>query len=176
MLRPTLDDIPDLPLPPGIVVRPADPEHYRAIWKAIDETARDEWGYRPFTEDDYHSWMRNPSFQPHLWQVAWETATESVVGHVLTYIDHAENEGAGRKRGYTEGIGVVPAWRRRGLAAALIARSLQAQKAAGMEEFGLVVDSENCSGALSLYERCGFRVVERNAVYRKRLERNDQNK
>jgi mycothiol synthase len=169
MLRPTLDDIPDLPLPPGIEVRAALPEHYPAIWKAIDETARDEWGYRPFSEEDYQSWMKNPSFQPDLWQIAWDTAAEVVAGHVLTYIDHAENEGWGRKRGYTEGIGVVPAWRRRGLAAALIAHSLQAQKSAGMEESGLVVDSENSSGALSLYERCGFHVVERNAVYRKRM-------
>ena len=91
-----------------------DPERRSAIWKTIDETARDEWGYRPFTEEDYLSWTRNPSFQPDLWQVAWDPATDSVVGHVLTYIDHAENEQAGRKRGYTEGIGVVPAWRRRG--------------------------------------------------------------
>ena len=171
MVRPTLDEIPNFPLPPGIDVRPANPEHYRAIWQTIIETAQDEWGYHPFSEEDYQAWSRFPSFQPHLWQIAWETASGAVVGHVLTYIDQAENEQANRKRGYTEGIGVVSTWRRRGLASALIALSLQAQKAAGMEESGLVVDSENASGAFNLYERCGFRVVERNAVYRKRLSK-----
>jgi ribosomal protein S18 acetylase RimI-like enzyme len=44
----------------------------------------------------------------------------------LTFIEHDENEQNDRKRGYTEGIGVDQAWRRRGIARALIAQSLQA--------------------------------------------------
>jgi mycothiol synthase len=34
MVRPDLDDIPDLPLPDGVEVRPARPEEYRKIWDA----------------------------------------------------------------------------------------------------------------------------------------------
>jgi hypothetical protein len=33
MVRPTLDDIPDLPLPPGVQVRPVRPEDVRTIWR-----------------------------------------------------------------------------------------------------------------------------------------------
>jgi GNAT superfamily N-acetyltransferase len=165
MVRPTLDDIPDWPLPDGLEVRPALPDHYRAIWASVDEGSQDEWGY---TGEDYEAWLNNiPHFQPHLWQIAWDTATEQVAGHVLTFIDHAENEKFNRKRGYTEGIGVGRAWRRRGLARALIARSLQAQKAEGMTESALVADGDSISGVTRLYESCGFQVVRRDAIYRK---------
>ncbi|HET7088960.1 MAG TPA: GNAT family N-acetyltransferase [Anaerolineae bacterium] len=165
MARPSLNDIPDVPLPDGLEMRPALPEHYRLIWASVDETSQDEWGY---TGEDYEAWLNNmPHFQPHFWQIAWDSATERIAGHVLTFIDHAENERFNRKRGYTEGIGVGRAWRRRGLARALIARSLQAQKAEGMSESALVADSDSISGVTRLYESCGFRVVRRNAIYRK---------
>ena len=42
MVRPTLDDIPEFPLPECLEVRPVLPEHYRAIWQSIDETSQDE--------------------------------------------------------------------------------------------------------------------------------------
>ncbi len=165
MIRPSLDDILDFPLPDGLEMRPALPEYYRAIWTSVAETSQDEWGY---TSEDYESWLNIfPHFQPHLWQIAWDIETQQVAGHVLTYIDHEQNKQFNRKRGFTEGIGVGRDWRRRGLARALIARSLQAQKAEGMTESALAVDNENVS--MSLYESCGFRVVRRDTIYRKPL-------
>ncbi len=166
MVRPTLDDIFEFPLPDSLEIRPVNPDHYRAIWKSVDETSQDEWGYKEPTDDDYQEWLTSPHFQPHLWQVAWDTDTNQVVGHVLTFIDD-ENEQFNRKRGYTEGIGVDQSWRRRGLAHALISRSLQAQKAAGMTESALVADSDSTSGVTRLYESCGFQIVKRDTVYRK---------
>lgn len=169
MMRPNLDDIPDLPLPEGLEIRSVTPDHYQAIWKCVDETSQDEWGYTQPTEEAYQEWLANAHFQPHLWQIAWDTATNQVVGTVLTFIDEEENKQFKRKRGYTEGIGVHRAWRRRGLARALIARSLQAQNAAGMSESALAADSESTSGVTRLYEGCGFQVINRNAIYRKPL-------
>jgi mycothiol synthase len=169
MVRPTLDDIPDVPLPAGLELRPVSPDHYRAIWKSVDETSQDEWGYTQLMEDDYQQWLTHPHFQPPLWQIAWDTATGQVAGHVLTFIDHEENRQLNHKRGYTEGIGVDRAWRRRGLARALIVRSLQAQKAAGMSESALAADSDSLNGVTRLYESCGFQVVSRNTIYRKPL-------
>jgi ribosomal protein S18 acetylase RimI-like enzyme len=167
MVRPTLEDIPASPLPDGLELRPVTPDHYPAIWKATDETSREEWGYRESAEGEYEEWQRSPRFQPHLWQIAWDAATDEVVGHVLTFIDEERNEQFNRKRGYTEGIGVDQRWRRRGVARALIARSLQAQKEAGMTESALIADSANASRATSLYESCGFQVVKRITIYRK---------
>jgi ribosomal protein S18 acetylase RimI-like enzyme len=94
-----------------------------------------------------------------------------VAGQVLTYIDAAENTEYHRKRGHTEFISVRRPWRRRGLARALIARSLRVQKELGMTQSALGVDTQNLHGALRLYESMGFEVVKQSATYRKPLER-----
>jgi mycothiol synthase len=170
MVRPGLDDIAEFPLPEGVEIRPVIPGHYPAIWKAIDETSQDEWGRKKLTEEDYQEWLNSPGFQPDLWQVAWDIATNQVAGTVLTFINYEENQQLGHKRGYTEGIGVVRAWRRRGLARALISQSLLIQKAAGMSESALVVDSENPNDATRLYESCGFQIDKRDTLYCKPME------
>jgi GNAT superfamily N-acetyltransferase len=170
MVRPSLDDLPDFRLPAGLEVRPALPEHYRAIWDTSIEAFRDHWNYYVPTEADYQGWLADPTiFQPHLWQIAWDVATNEIAGQVRTFINHAQNEKFGRRRGYTEFITVRRPWRRRGLARALIVRSLAAQKQAGMTESALGVDTENLSGATRVYEDCGFRVAKRSTFYRKAL-------
>jgi mycothiol synthase len=171
LVRPDLDNIPTFALPAGLSMRAAVPEHYRAIWTVVEETFRDCWGGSEFTEATYQAWLADTShFQPHLWQIAWDDATDEIVGHILTFIDVAENDRNQRQRGYTEVIGVRRAWRKQGVARALISRSLQAQKAAGMTESALGVDSDNPSGANKLYERCGFQFAKRQIVFNKPLD------
>jgi ribosomal protein S18 acetylase RimI-like enzyme len=170
MVRPDLENIPDYPLPEGLEVRQVLPEHYRAIWEADSEAFRDHWGYVEPSEEDYQAWLVDTTaFQPELWQIAWDIATNQVAGQVRTYIDHEQNKLYHRQRGYTEFISVRRPFRRRGLARALITRSLRAQKQAGMTESALGVDSENLSGATKVYEDCGFRVVKKMTIYRKAL-------
>ena len=167
MVRPNLDNIAEFPLPDGLEIRLVSPEHYRLIWKLHAETSQDEWGHKKSTEEDYQEWLGSPYFQPDLWKVAWDIATDQVIGQVLTFIYHDENKQFNRTRGHTEGIGVARSWRRRGVARALIGQSLLAQKAAGMTESALVVDSDNPSGATRLYESCGFQIVKCDTLYRK---------
>jgi GNAT superfamily N-acetyltransferase len=169
MIRTSLEKVPNIPVPEGLDVRLALPEHFPKVWEALDETSQDHWGYSRFTEEQFQSWKSSRFFQPHLWQIAWDIETDQIAGHVLTFIDHAQNDKFARKRGYTESIGVRRPWRRRGLATALIMRSLLAQRAAGMTESALNVDSENLSGASRIYQRCGFAVIRRNTIYRKPL-------
>jgi len=169
MVHPNLDDIPDNPLPSGLEIRPVAKKHYRTIWKQVIETSQEEWGYSEPTEDSYQEWLEHPHFQPTLWQIAWDLKTDEVAGTVLTYIDHEENQQFGRKRGYTEGIGVSQKWRRKGIASALISLSLKAQKAAGMNESALVADTDSASNVTRLYEKCGFQVVSKDTIYRKPL-------
>jgi mycothiol synthase len=167
MVRPSLKDIPDTPLPEGLEVRPALPEHFSAIWYAVEQAYEPDGGPPPtgvLPED-----MKNdPNFQPELWQVAWEVSSGKVVGSVMTYINHAENKQLGILRGYTEGISTVPAWQRRGVARALIARSLKVQREVGMTESALVCNGEKLNN-YKLYASCGFQEVKRDTVYEKPL-------
>ncbi|HKP52561.1 MAG TPA: GNAT family N-acetyltransferase [Chloroflexia bacterium] len=170
MVRPDLENIPDAPMPEGLEVRPVQPAHYRAIWEAEVEAFQDHWGMEVTTEDDYQRWLTNwpLTFQPHLWQVAWEG--DQVAGMVRNFIAEEENKKFNRKRGYTEFISVRRPWRRRGLAKALIARSFKMHKELGMEQAALGVDTENPNGALQLYESMGFKMVKHSATYRKPVD------
>ncbi|NML44115.1 GNAT family N-acetyltransferase [Ramlibacter sp. G-1-2-2] len=167
MVRPDLEAIPDFPLPPGLEVRAVQPEHHRAIWDAHMEALRGVWGFRGPMPGDYETWLTLPTFQPHLWQIAWDTQTGEVAGQVKTFIDAEYNRKFGRQRGWTEFISVGERWRRRGLARALVVRALRAQRDAGMRDSELGVDSENADGASRIYADCGFREVKRNTAYRK---------
>lgn len=167
MVRPDLENIPDRPLPEGLEVRPVPPEHYPTVWAAQEEAFRDHWGSPRLEDEWYKEWLDSKTFMPHLWQVAWDG--DEVAGMVLNQIDEKQNAEYGRKRGWTEDISVRRPYRRRGLASALIARSLSLLKEQGMTEAALGVDTQNLSGALRLYEGLGFRAVKRYTNFRKPL-------
>lgn len=167
MVRPDLENIPDLPLPSGVEVRPYQPEHLRAIWEASNEAFQDHWGYIADPWEEYVRMQTDPNFDPSLWRVAWQG--DQVAGMVLSFITKAENEEYGRLRGYTENICVRRPWRKQGLAKALIARSLLALKERGMTEAALGVDAQNTSGATHLYELMGYRVTKHGGIFRKEL-------
>ncbi len=168
MVRPDLDNIPDLALPEGIETRPVLPEHYRQIWDASNDAFRDHWGYAEPTEAMYQAYLTSDDFQPELWQVAWQG--DEVVGMVRSYINRSENEHFGFGRGWTEDICVRKPWRGKGIARTLIARSLQTLKDHGMRQAALGVDSENPTGALHLYESMGYQVAHEDRVYQKPLQ------
>ena len=164
MLRPTLDDIPEAPMPPGLEVRPVQMDHLQTIRDASVEAFRDHWGYSADEEPPVEQIIGDRLFDPSLWRVAWDG--EQVAGMVLSFIDHQQNAEYNRKRGWTENICVRRPWRKRGLARSLIVQSLWAIKERGMTEAALGVDTENLSGALRLYESVGFRPVKRWTTYR----------
>lgn len=165
MVRPSLKDIPDLPLPEGIEVRPVKPEHYQAIINAWNEAIKDMSSLRRISNEDFQAFQKLPVFDPSIWQIAWHGNT--VVGTVLNYVNEQENIEYKRKRGYVEGISVQRPWRGNGIAKALIARSLRLLKDRGMTEAALGVDAENPSGAVHLYQKTGFEVQKKSGTYRK---------
>jgi mycothiol synthase len=168
MLRPTLDDIPDVPLPVGFEVRPVTRDQYRAIWEADAEAFRDHWGESEENEEAWERFRRDPDYaDSSLWQVAW--AGEEIAGSIINTIPHESNERFGRRRGYVDSVAVRRPWRRRGLARALLARSLRAMREVGLTAATLGVDTENPTGALQLYESLGFVPERRFTTYRKPL-------
>jgi mycothiol synthase len=167
MLRPDLENIPEVPMPEGLVVRPVKPEHYQVICDAENEAFRDHWGYSDDWKLTVEQIMDSPNFDPSLWKVAWDG--DQVAGMVRSYIDKKENAEYNRKRGWTEDISVRRPWRKRGLASTLIAQSLHMLKDLGMQEAALGVDTQNLSGALRLYERMGFKPDKRFTDYRKKF-------
>ncbi|TMB57729.1 MAG: GNAT family N-acetyltransferase [Chloroflexi bacterium] len=169
MVRPTLDEIVVPPMPEGIEVRPADdPSLYRQLFDADADAFVDHWG--GFTADDaaFAEWTQDPDFDPSLFVVGWDG--DHVAGAVFNKIEARENEELNRKRGLLDSVFVRRPWRRRGLAAALVARSLVQLRERGMTSAWLGVDADNPTSALGVYERAGFAVDRRSTAYRKPMD------
>jgi mycothiol synthase len=171
MVRADLQDLPDVELPAGIETRPAKPEDYRQIWDAQEEAFRDHWGEAVLEEGDFERWIANSIWDQSLWQVAWEG--DQVVGMVLNYVNANENNQYNFKRGYTENISVRKPWRGRGIAKALLVRSMKMFRDMGFDNTALGVDTENATGALHLYECVGYKTVRTVMIHRKKIETGD---
>lgn len=171
MERPLRDPLPEIPpLPDGLEVRPALGDHARAIWEADHDAFRDHWGGFDDSEAGFRRWLESPEYQLDLMVVAWD-GTE-VAGAVLNAIDVEENAELGLARGWLDSVFTRRAWRRRGLARALIVRSLRLLRARGMEIAVLGVDADNPTGAFGLYESVGFAPTERMIAWRRPMEEN----
>ena len=157
-------------MPEGLVLRQVGLEQMHAVWEMLKEmnvglfeNVAEDWA-----EEKFPAWLSNPENNPRCWQVAW--AGNQMAGMVLAHFDEKDNEKRNRKHGYTEHIYVRPAWRRRGLASALITKSLQSLKEYGITEAELGVDSENESAAFHLYESLGYKTYSVDSWYRKAMD------
>jgi ribosomal protein S18 acetylase RimI-like enzyme len=170
MVRQSLEDIPDNPLPKGLELRSAKPEHYPEIWNATKEAFRDKpWFIESrYDREHYDLWLNWSTFMPDLWQVAWDG--DHVAGMAQNHVPLEENRVFDRKRGHTQNLFVLPRWRRRGLAKALLAKSLVVMRERGLKEATLDVETQNTSGELQLYESMGYRVARKYAHYKKPLD------
>jgi mycothiol synthase len=136
--------------PDGIVPTRYLPRDERAIWAAIEEAFHDHWEYRP---EPFEEWRRRtverPGFDPTLWIVA--KAGPDVAGVALA----REQPRGGR----IDTLAVRRAWRRRGLARAILLEAFGEFHRRGDRTVILSVDSENLTGATRLYEQVGMRVT-----------------
>lgn len=158
MARPLDATLPALTVRPNIETRPiTEPAVALRVLAALSGAAVEE-GMPAFTENQMVDMVAHPiDGQIEHWMVAWQD--DVPVAAVLGWVDAAENSQQHRARAYTERITTLPAWRRRGIASALLVRAMEHFRAAGMTEAALTVNTDNASGALGLYERLGFERV-----------------
>lgn len=152
----------ECPLPPGIEVRPALPEHIPLIAESIAESYRSEFPDNRFRNTwteaaGQAEWYSSPVHDRALWQVAWDG--DQVAGQVLPMIE--------RGRAVIDEVSVRPAWRRRGLASSLLTRALRDLRSRGQAVVRLQTGAEFRTRARDLYTSVGFRVVKEFPRYRK---------
>lgn len=158
MVRSTLQGIPQVPLPAGLDVRTigTDEASRGQIWDALIEAFRDHRAEPEQTGVDRAAFLADPIHDPSLWIVAFDGA--EVAGGVLGTINPEENRHHGRDRGIVGAVFTRRPWRRRGLARALIARSLETLRERRMTSAYLGVDGENPNQAMTLYHSLGFEI------------------
>lgn len=168
MVRPSLDDVEDVPLPDGLELRPVSREQYMTLWRANREAFRDHWGGSDESEAAMRRFLESPDADPSLWLIAWDG--DEIAAGVINGIFREQNEALGLRRGWLDSVFTRRPWRRRGVAAALIAKSLLLLRERGMTSAALGVDADNPMGALGIYERAGFEIHERHRAWRKPMD------
>jgi GNAT superfamily N-acetyltransferase len=153
------------PLPPGIELRLALPEHIPLIAESIADAYRDEFPDHRFhhTQSEVAgqtAWYSSPLHDRSLWQVAWDKANGTVAGQVLPMLK-------GPEYGYIDEVSVRAGWRRKGIARALLTRALLDLRSRGVSVIGLNTTGEFRTRARDLYTSLGFEVVKTVLCYRK---------
>ena len=169
MVAPSLEAVEAPPMPDGVEVRPVSRDQYRQIWEAAAEAFRDHWGETEWSEPDWERFVADPeNADPRYWRIGWDG--DQVAGVIMTTVPREENERYDRARVYVASVSVRRPWRRRGLARALLARSLVAARDEGFTSASLGVDTDSPTGATALYESLGFAPWKTFTAWRKPLE------
>jgi GNAT superfamily N-acetyltransferase len=160
--------IPEPAWPDGIRVRSADLERdARAVHAADLDAFSDHYGFvpQPF-EEWFHFRTEFVRAEPDLWFLAVDDDRDGEIAGIA--ICSSERTGQ-PDLGWVSILGVRRAWRRRGIALALLRHAFRELAARGKPRAGLGVDSESLTGATRLYERAGMRVVREGYEYERVL-------
>lgn len=157
------DELPEPEWPPGVTVRTFHPsEDERAVYDVQNEGFADTWEYVAHSYEEWlHFLTAAEDFDPALWFLAVEA--EEIAGICLC----RPNQPGDSDLGWIRVFAVRPAWRRRGIALALLRHALREFRRRGRPRAGLGVDAGSTTGALELYERAGMHVARRSDIYEK---------
>ena len=157
--------------PPGFSLRPYDHERdLPLLVQVVRDAFADHFGHidEPFESDlqRFRHWLDNdPNFDPAMVILPVDEATGEVAGSLLGLREDYRDPSAA----YVDTVGVRPAFRRRGLATAMLRHSFAMFWARGKRKAHLDVDGQSLTNAVALYERAGMRVYRRFVVYEKEL-------
>jgi ribosomal protein S18 acetylase RimI-like enzyme len=160
MRRDLHEPLPGMPGLGSLRLEPYLPALAEPVRLAHNDAFADHWGSEPLTPEIWgHDFIGDPFFRGDLSFVAFDG--EEIAGYAVNYVAESDWEATGVREGWVGQLGVRRRWRRRGLATALLVRSMEAFRDAGLDAATLGVDAENPTGALGVYERVGFHPIRR---------------
>jgi mycothiol synthase len=150
-------------LPAGLVVDELREGEYEAFYETLNEAFAEHWEWHPKPYEEWIERRRGQHRDAHgpIWFVVRD-------GNEIVAVIRNDPDVAGG--GYVGAIGVRPAWRGKGLGKALLQRTFAEFWRRGTTRVTLDVDSENATGAVTLYERVGMHVDSCGVAFEKTLE------
>jgi mycothiol synthase len=164
LLQPLDGELPAIEPPEGITLLPWDDARDEELRALRNETFRDHWGSTSVDAELWRDIVHGHGHRPDLSVIAVDQ-DDRAVGLSLNWHYPEDSEVTGRRDGVIAVLGTTRPWRGRGVASALIARSLVVFAEAGMDHALIEVDTENPSGAARLYRSLGFEPVRRTVTY-----------
>lgn len=159
MVHPLREAPPRLPEHDGVrVIAPSDDERDATRLAHLAAFA-DHWGSAPISAERWSSWWSSHTSRRDLSTVALDEE-----GAVIAYVIASEDRPGVL---HIALVGTRPEARGRGLARAVIARTLRAADEAGYTSAELEVDADSLTGATRLYEALGFVQEHVFATYEK---------
>ncbi|TDC41758.1 GNAT family N-acetyltransferase [Micromonospora sp. KC213] len=152
MARPLADLPAEPPLPPGVTVRTlrADDEaDLREFHRIYDTAFRDTPDYEPL---DFDRWREALPSYGKVWDEWFLAEVDGVPAGAL----QSSDQDLGQDAGWVRTLSVLPAYRRRGVGAALLWRAFTVYAAKGRTSAGLGVDLTNPTSPATLYRSVGL--------------------
>ncbi|MFM9136719.1 MAG: GNAT family N-acetyltransferase [Actinomycetota bacterium] len=160
LVRP-LDTALDVKTPDGITVQPWNDLDNEALRTVKNDAFADHWGSTPTLKENWEQLTDGYGARRDL---SFAAVHEGIpVGILLTHRYPLDDGVVGGRYGWIDKLATIRQYRGRGVASALIARTLEAYRNEGLTHAALNVDSDNPTGASKLYAGLGF-VPFRNSV------------
>ena len=153
----------EVPAPDGAEILAPTPEQSEAVRAAHVAAFADHWGSAPIDAETWQLWTTSHTSRPE-----HSTVALAEDGTVLAYAITSEDRPGVL---HVALVGTRPEARGRGLARAVLARTLASGAEAGFTGAALEVDAESLTGATRLYEAVGFERAHVYATYEKPVGR-----
>lgn len=163
------NEIPPAQLAEGLTIRSmVHGQDDEAVYRAFNESFRDHWGHVevPFEVGfpDFKHWYENDSrWDPTVWFLAMDGDEIAGVSLCWNFFDGEAD------MAYVGILGVRRAWRRKGLALALLHHTFAEYQSRGKKKVSLHVDASSLTGATKLYEKAGMHKDHQWDIYEKVL-------
>jgi mycothiol synthase len=158
-------DVPAEPTPapevPGLAIKPATDTHL--VHELYEASFAGHWGHQAASHDSWLARTRQRAgYDPSLW---WVAEVEGAPAGLLL----ASRQMASDDALCVATLGTLAAYRRRGIAAALLHHAFTVARQEGYAQVRLGVDSDNPTGAPGVYRRAGLDVLFVMHAWRKDL-------
>jgi mycothiol synthase len=149
-------------VPERLSIRTCSEEDAEVVHSLDQETFAEHWG---FIARSYEQWRRQAYERSDTDLSMWFLALED--GEPVGFLIGRAMEGFG----WVGDLGVRRAYRRRGIASALLRHSFSDFERRGFSKVGLAVDASNETRAVRLYEKLGMRAERVYGTYEKAYRR-----
>lgn len=171
MCRPADAPEPDVKLPSGLELEVCTPDVAEELRVVQNEVFRDHWRGIDWSPEAWRAWFTQDKIRLDLSFLLRDPADGAVAAFVICSSDASGTNPAGPRDLHLNIVGTHRAYRGRGLASVLIGHTVRKARERGFATQSLNVDADNPTGALGVYERAGFAVAHRTAIYSRELGR-----